>query len=129
MMAIALASCTQPVASTPTATPTSTPTSTPASTPTSTPSPCAAPGASSASQAGSISGQLSSEGQGILPMTLYAIPVTAVDAGSVRGQAACFQTVQTVNNQTTYHMLDLAPGNYYVFATRTPAVEWFPASE
>lgn len=55
-------------------------------------------------------------------MTVFAIPVTAIRASTVRTQATCFQTVQTVAYQQTFHILGLAPGDYYVFATIIPAI-------
>jgi hypothetical protein len=61
-------------------------------------------------------------------MTVYAIPVTAIHASSVRSSATCYQTVQTVLNQGTFHILDMAPGDYYVLASTVSAVI-VPASE
>ncbi len=55
-------------------------------------------------------------------MTVFAIPLTAIRASTVRSQATCFQTVQTVGYQQTFHILGLAPGDYYVFATIIPAI-------
>src|ERR1700687_1946609 len=112
MLAFSLASCAQPLV-----------------TSTATPSPPPCPAQAASSQTGSISGQLGFPADVILPMTIYAIPVTAVQASSVRGHADCFQTVQTVFNQTTYHLLDLPPGNYYVLATTASVVEWRSASD
>jgi hypothetical protein len=55
-------------------------------------------------------------------MTLYAIPVAAVHVSAVRAQSTCYQTVQTVAFQPTFHIVGLAAGDYYVLAAWYPAV-------
>jgi hypothetical protein len=55
-------------------------------------------------------------------MTVYAIPTAAISASAVRTSATCYETVQTVVGQETFHILDLPPGSYYVLATWYPAV-------
>src|ERR1700720_329827 len=82
---------------------------------------CTSPSPSLAADLGVIAGDLSYPSEFIPPMTVFAIPVTAIIASSVRPSATCFQTVQTVLNQGTFHILDLPPGNYYLLTT------WFPA--
>jgi hypothetical protein len=55
-------------------------------------------------------------------MTVYAIPVTAIHASSIRAQATCFRSVQSVFNQATFHILDVAPGTYDVIAAPIRAI-------
>lgn len=88
----------------------------------SSPAPCGAAPSPAPSDAGSIAGTVSYPADVILPMTVYAIPVTAIHASSIRAQANCFRAVETVLNQGSFHILDLAPGNYDVIAASIRAV-------
>jgi hypothetical protein len=101
---------------------------TPTATTRSIPAPCTAASQQAASDMGSIAGVVSYPADIIVPMTVYAIPVTAIHASSIRPQATCFSSVETVFDQATFHILDVAPGTYYVIAATIRAIAVSTAS-
>src|ERR1700674_2271946 len=80
--------------------------------------PCLVASSPATSRSGVITGHLQYPSDFIPPLTLYAVPVDGMNANSVRSGPGCYQSLQTVFDQTAYHFLGVPPGTYYVLAAR-----------
>jgi hypothetical protein len=70
---------------------------------------------------GEIAGQLGYPSEFLPPLTVYAIPVASIYAGS-RAAPACYAVTQVVVNQAKFHILGVPAGDYYVLAAWLPAI-------